>query len=151
MVTDRLPKTPFLTKLDRQVYFTGIFILLLCTCSMVLKGMHRLGVAADIILLGEKYTFGAFCSGFALVVIHLFFGTLAARDVAASRADDGWRHREIKRDPRYYWIIEMWEGCLWSAPVDETGRILPARLLPGQTPLPPAGGGSVSNPLRSDR
>ena len=114
---------------------------------MALKGLHRLGVAADIVLLGEKITFGAFCSGFVLMGVRQYMGTLAARDVHASRADDGWRHREIKRDPRYYWIIDMWEGCLWSAPVDENGRILSPRLLPGRVPLPANGSVLVSNPL----
>jgi hypothetical protein len=47
ITNDKLPKTSFLTKLDRQIGLTLLFITLLCCASMGLKAALRFGADTD--------------------------------------------------------------------------------------------------------
>eukprot|EP01051_Picozoa_sp_SAG22_P000816 SAG22_NODE_26_length_29806_cov_19.885381_18_plen_176_part_00 len=156
VVTDRLPKLPFLTRLDNVVYATSVFILLICLVSMLLRGLHRLGVEYDAILLGEQCSFALFAAAYVLYALSQYIGIhghFRSNATATDRAEDGWRHKHIQREKGYYYYnVDMWDGCLWSAPVSRDGRLGPLQPLPCPTACPKHAGFDgatelVPNPL----
>lgn len=118
ITNDRMPKTPFLTKLDVQIAMTLIHIILMCVCSMVLKAALRFGADTKVIEQWELGTFVFFAAAWVLG-----FGSQAWAIYKHETSHAGTKVRDE------YW--DWWEGCRWEADVEEDGRVGPARSVAG--------------------
>ena len=119
ITNDRMPKTPFLTKLDAQIAMTLIHIILMCVVSMVLKAALRLGADADII---EQVELGAFIFFAAAWLIGFGSQAWAIHKHETSREAQS-------KETETYW--NWWEGCRWEADVEPDGTVGAARSVAG--------------------
>jgi len=116
VTTDRLPKTPFLTKLDRIIALTVLFIVAIGLLSMGMKIALRFGADPETIETLEGYQFGVFAAvflGYATQQL-LVFHSIAHSKFTESAGP------------------AMWTGAFWEASVDPvTGAIGTPRPLQG--------------------
>eukprot|EP01052_Picozoa_sp_SAG31_P039084 SAG31_NODE_5346_length_2594_cov_6.626052_2_plen_321_part_00 len=113
ITNDRLPKVSFLTRLDRQIVMTLVFIVFICLVSMGLAAALRLGADTRLIEELEVYAFGLF--GVMWVLVFVKQGWAIYRHESSHEGSGG--GAELSG------FVKWWAGCRWVAEVEDDGKV----------------------------
>jgi hypothetical protein len=120
VTTDRLPKTPFLTRLDKLLAGTVMYIVCIALVSMCLRAALRLGADRELVEQIEKGTFIVFALAF---VIGTSQQLLAIRNHLRRRSNHGASSDNGDRSPSEPSYVERWQGFYWQAAVAVDGSV----------------------------
>jgi hypothetical protein len=120
VTTDRLPKTPFLTRLDKLIASTAMYIVLIALVSMCLRAALRLGVDRDLVHQIELYTFAAFALAFVLGTSQQL---LAIEKHLRGRKSHAAATNNEDRSPSEPTFVRRWQGFYWQADVAKDGSV----------------------------
>ena len=123
ITTERLPKTPFLTKLDRQIVLALAYIVLIAVSSMGLKAALRFGVEVETVERAELWMFvlGAvvyvlgFTKELMVIIRHQHSHTVTQKPGVQS----AWS------------LVQKWEGYIYEAEVEPDGTVGSPQVVPG--------------------